>query len=273
MRRRTTITSLLLCLTASCASAPWESGGPDPVDSGLLTYVPESQRAPIEEARAHRGEAQEDLAIARRDLQQAGSRVDLSERDSDALEERLDEAQAQVEHAHEYGTQAEYQTAQDRVESAQRAVSLAHAKTRYYEDIQEYAERVVDMEEQTLELAQARVQLSEAEAISALDRPAAQGVDVAAYREHVRELEDEVAMARIEVRAARERMGLRREFFDDRAQAVPASFRLNDPEPIDEMLSLRLAKGPEWMRDPDDGQASAEVRSDGEEGGEQEPQG
>ena len=238
MRRGTLLTTLLLL--TSCSSMPWQDDDPRPVEAGLLAYVPESGKQEIQQARAQRAQVREDLAISKRDLEQVESRVSLAENDLDVLESRREEAEDQVEHARKYGTQEELQKAEERLQTTQAAVRLASTKVRYYEDLEQLAGQVVELQEARLELASARIEAAEAEAIATLDRPAAQDVDLNAYRERVRRLEDQVAMHQVEARATRMKVDLRREFLDDRAQAVPASFRMNEPEAVDELLSFSL---------------------------------
>jgi hypothetical protein len=260
MRRAITITTLMIL--SACSSTPWNDSEPQPVDAGLLAHVPESERQEIQEARADRAQVREDLAIVEREAQEVASRLDLAADDLDVLEARLDEAEERVEHAEEFGTQEDLADARDRLYDSQAAVRLARTKISYYDDLRALAKRMVDLQEARLELATARVELSEAAAIARLDRPAAQEVEVHAYEERVRRLEDEVAANQVEVRAARTRVELRHELLSERAQAVPASFRLNDPEPVDELLTLELAGDGEW-----EGHVDAEPRAQ-EVGGE-----
>lgn len=238
MRRATTTTMLLIL--SSCSSMPWNHDAARPVDAGLLVYVPESEKQGIQEARATRAQVSEDLAVAQRDAEQAASRLDIAKNDAGVIEDRVDEAQDQVDHAKAYGTQDALAAAQQNLADTQAAARLARTRVDYYEDLETLADRMVDLEQARLDLATARVNLSEAQAISRLDRPATQDVDVASYRETVRQLEDEVATAQVEARAARTRVDLRHDLLANRAQAVPASFRTNEPEPADDVLSLEL---------------------------------
>jgi chromosome segregation ATPase len=248
MHRLSTITTLLIL--SSCSSIHSSHDRPEPVEQGLLVHVPDSEKGEIEEARGERAKIEEQLAIAQRDLEQVQSQNEMAEGDLAILEDRLDEARDKVEYAREYGTQDDLADARENLRQTQAAVRLARTQAQYHEDLEDLAESMVEMEDAWLAYAQARVELREAEAISKLDRPAAQGYEVDEYEEELCRLEDELAMAQVDARAARLRVDLRREFMDERTEAVPASFRLSEPEPIDEVLTVSLYEGDEPWQSP-----------------------
>ncbi len=236
MSREIILTCSLLLLASSCATT--NARQTPEARAGLLAYVPEEGRGEIQQARAHLSQVNEDLRIAESDLTQVESRVELAKHDLRVVEQRVEEAQDRTDHARRFGSQEDLEEERRQVEEAKNAKRFAEAKISYNEDMKELARSLVDLHENRLELAAATVELEEALAISQLDRPAAREVDVQSYHGRVAELQDRVAMNDVEARAARMRVELRREFLFDRAQAVPTTYRLSEPEPVESVLTL-----------------------------------
>lgn len=235
-----------LLLASSCAAM--HDRAPDTAETraGLLAFVPEEGRVEIQEARAYRAQVNEDLRIAGSDLQQVQSRREIAQHDLQVIEQRVEEARDRVEHARRFGSQEDLEQARMQLEETNDARRFAEAKIRYYEDLEGLADDLVRLHENRVALAEAIVEREEALAISQLDRPAAREIDVQAYHGRVAELQDRVAMNDIEARASRMRVELRREYLYDRVGAVPAAFRLSEPEPVESLLTLPRGDNGPW---------------------------
>lgn len=247
MIARTLLISSMLLLSSCAALREHErERESEELHASLLAYVPEGERAPIQEARARRAQVTEDLRIAESDLKQLESRLQLARHELEVVEQRVKEAETRIDHTRRFGNQHELEEARRQRVDASNALRFAQGKIRYYEDLEELGKNLERLHEARVELADATVELEEAVAVARLDRPAAREVDVQLYERRVAELHDEVAMHDVEARASRMKVELGREFLYERAQAVPASFRLSEPEAPETVLTLPPPSNGPW---------------------------
>ena len=243
MNRGIILTCTLL-FAGSCNTL--RTDDPGQIEAGLLAYVPENDRAQIQESRNRRAQATEDLRIAESGVEQVKARRELADHDLDVVRKRVKEAEDSTDYVRKYGNAQELEAARRRREESNIALRFANAKIHYYEDLGSLADELVALHEARVELAEATVKLEEARAVSQLDRPAAQEIDVQIYEGRVYELQDRVSMKTVDARTARVQVGLRQEFLDERARAVPASFRLNAIDAPETILALPDFENGQW---------------------------
>lgn len=236
---RTRIPAVLCTLLVFGACQSMRESDNDVPDS-LLAYVPQSGQTHIEEARQRRGEVMEQKAIAMRDENEVESYLQLAQEDLEVLQLRYEEASKQVAHVKQFGSNEELEAAERRRDEVDNAVRLARAKVDYYEDLTKLGEVRVAWIEKRAELADARYQLAKAKAVSELDRPVAENVDLGDLRSEVAQLEDEVQRAAMEVEVARQRAELQSEFVAERQDGVPEGFRMNEIAKADDVFSAEF---------------------------------
>ena len=226
---RTFTLCLFLCLFGCQSTSRNE---PPMVKGGLLAYVPESGQKSIEQARHRRGELNEQLAAAHRDRAEAESHLELSRANLKALRLKVSEARDRAKHARRFGSNSEFDAAQTNRDEVEAAVRLADARLAYYEVLRDLADRRIDLLGARVTLADARFELAKARAVSGLDRPVAEQVDVDDHRHAVEHFADEVERARIEALVARERVRLRSTFAESCVDGVPEGLQFGRIEPM-----------------------------------------
>lgn len=211
-------------------------GNPPIVRDRLLAYVPEAQQENVHEARRRQNELQEQLSAAKNDLAEVDSLLNISREDIDVMRQRMQKARDQVDHTRQFGTDQEFQQAQTNLDQVEEALRYAQSQRKYNEDMREYANRRIDLLQERIELAEARLELAKARAVSTLDRPVVDDIDVDEHRYAVEREADDVENARIEALAARERLRLRHDFVQQSSGRVSEALRLRPVEPMDRVF-------------------------------------
>jgi len=241
----------LFSLVGACAAAPWSSDRPH-VRDGLLAHVPESEQAQITDARMRVLQLRDQLAAAKADEKEAEDLVEISQRNVDTLRTRASTAHEQIDHARAHRTNDDLEAARRNAEEVDSAVRFARKQTRYQENLEQLAEERIDLLQARIELAEAKVELAKAHAVSALDRPVAEEVDVDAHRRFIGDLSREVEQARIDALVARERVDLQKKYVDEGRDAVPAALLLQRVQPIDSVFEAKA-----FERQDGEGEAKA----------------
>ncbi|MCA8953632.1 MAG: hypothetical protein KDE27_29235 [Planctomycetes bacterium] len=234
---------------------------------GLLAFVPEESQQEIERARERRAELDEQLAIAKRDQAEAGSLEGLATQNRAAMEVRLREGVGRLGHARDFDDDEALADARRQRAELEAAVRLQTAKQSYYDDVEALARRRLDLLNERAKLEDARVELAKAEAVAALDRPAAAKVDLDAQRADTNRAADRVERARIEALVARRRAELRAEYVEACAANVPEELRL---QPIESIDAVFAGAAPEAAGDTGDAaEAAAEKTANAKGEGDQ----
>lgn len=237
MKKLTPWCALLAC-TLGCQSTDWD--GSPPVEDSWLAYVSDEDRQQqMDEARQRQDRLNQQLAAARSDLAESDSLLGLAESHLDALRVQLDRARDRIDHVRRFGTNTEFDAAQQRRDEIEAAVRLAESKASYYQAMQDLARERVTLLDLRADLADARLELAKARAVSELDRPVAEEIDVDDHRHTVRSLADRVEQARIDALVARELVKLRKEFVERKTSDVPQPLRTQEVEPIDAVFDAK----------------------------------
>ena len=241
----------LFTLACSCATRPWGRERPH-VNDSLLVHVPESEQTKITDARTRLLELRDQLAAAEADEREADRLVDLSRRNVDSLQVRASSARTQIGIARAHRTNEELEEARREADEVDAAVRFAINQTRYQENLAALADERIDLLQARIALAEAKVELAKARAVSELDRPAVEDVDVDAHRRSVADLSREVEQARIEALVARERVELQQKYVEEGREDVPEALRLQSVQAIDSVFEAKAFERHDADFDVDD---------------------
>ena len=231
---------LPLCLLASCALFSDRGDVNRPVaekrvDDSMLQHVAAGDRDDLAASRSAADVAQDAYAAAQADTRQAIERRRLADRELEIAEAELERAEQAVKIA-QNGTQEELDRANQGVADARALVAASRSRITLRDRQVDYYKAHEELKLRYSKLSQAKVEASKAHAVKDLDRPQAKSVDVATFERQVRDAEEAVREAEVRVAAARREANLARGEYDQRVEAVPASFRRDWPteEPIRE---------------------------------------
>ncbi len=214
----------------ACSSMPWTTPPPE-VDRELVAAVPPAQSQGIDDARSARDEASDAYDVAKRNKALVEDQLSLAKKELDLAKAEEETAQAAAEMA-EKGSTEDLEKAKEALHDAKPVVLAAETRIQWREMDLDCARMREELARQRLVLGDARVELARAEAVKALDQPAAKDVEVDDYQRAVRNQEKSVALAAIDVDAAELEARIAQDKYMNSAKAVPASYR-NRTESID----------------------------------------
>lgn len=228
----------LFALAGACAAAPWGPDRPHVRDS-LLAHVPDSEQTQITAARTQLLQLRDQLAASEADEKEADRLVEISQGIVASLQTRAATARDRIELARSHRTNADVEEARRQASELDAAVRLAQKQTRYQENLADLAEERIELLEARIQLAEAKVEFAKARAVSALDRPIADEIDVDAHRRVIGDLSREVEQERIDALVARERVDLQKKYIDEGRDDVPESLRLQRVQTIDSVFEAK----------------------------------
>lgn len=219
----------LVLVGASCQSSSYNSYGERPtIADKTLMSVPASEREDIDKARMERTKAVDEVGLAEREVERAKERVKIAKSDIGIAEAEYEAAQARLELAESSNASDR----NDRIEQAMKDLdgvrahaAWAHTKVQIEEGAVEEAQAKVEVAERRVELADARIELAKAQAVESLDRDEYRDIDVSNFERCVADEELDVKLAEVEAEACAKKLELRNGLLEERAEAVPASYR------------------------------------------------
>lgn len=219
----------LVLLAGACQSSSYNSYGERPTiaDKTLLS-VPASERDDIDKARMERTKAVDEVALAEREVERAKERVEIAKSDINIAEAEYEAAQSRLELAQSSNASdrnERIENAMEDLDGVRAHAAWAHTKVEIEEGRVEEAQAKVKVAERRVELAEARIELAKAQAVESLDRDEYRDIDVNDFERCVADEELAVKMAEIEAEACAKKLELRNDLLEERAKAVPASYR------------------------------------------------
>jgi hypothetical protein len=217
---------LAAIVLVGCQSSMFRGQSYDPsnprVEDRVFVHVPESQRQAVTEARSERSQMEDTLTVAQRDLEVERQRVRGARVQRDLAKESVDAARTSYEVAkgsNEAVREREMRNADQDIERALTRWHSAQAQVSYHEARLAKIEAEIKIARLRVDLAESRIELAKAKAVSELDRPAADRVEIIDFENRVEENELRIAMAEVDVAAWEEKLRLQQEVLDSRKQA------------------------------------------------------
>jgi hypothetical protein len=199
------------------------------VEDSMLANVPDGDRGDIEDARKATLSANDEWAAAKARVERAQQKLHLAQQDLDVAKSRSDRADAAIELA-QNGTTEDLEKARQEKKDATALVNAAKTRIDLRQQQIQHAQAYLDYKQKQLALAQANAELAKARAVSKLDRPRAQSIDVAKFEKQVRDTQEAVDVAKVRTDAARKEVQVAQEHYDREVKAVPASYQKDWPE-------------------------------------------
>lgn len=131
------------------------------------------------------------------------------------------------------GTEDELDAARQGVAEAKALVTSVESRILLRDRQVEYAKGAEDLKEKENELAQAQVELTSARAVKRLDRPESKSLDLGLYERQVRAHQEEVKLAEVHAEALQGEVKAARLSYDDTVKAVPARYSRDWPSEDD----------------------------------------
>lgn len=209
-------TSILVSLAASCAST--DRGDPSEVDPALLQYADEGAREAVQTARLEHAEAQDAVAAAELQLDEAKQMRELAEQQLEIVEERVELARKRVESADRENVAEAAMNTREEVDGE---LERAKQRVEIYDSMIAARKAGVDLAEAREELAEDRVELAKAEAVHGTDQRSVETLEIADYEAAVRSAETDVKMAELEYDGMVQEFEIKREAFEGDATKFP----------------------------------------------------
>jgi len=190
--------ALIACAAlAACANL---TGNPDNNDA-LMAHITESEREQVNQSRAALDEASDNLARASQDVVLANAELDLAHSDLDLIKARVEQAEAAVVVA-ENGTEEELEQARSELLDAQARELPQKDLIDWHKCEVARCKKAETLAEREVDLAEGNVGLVKARAFAGSGQAGSSAVDVAGHEARVRNLEEKVALAAVELDAA-----------------------------------------------------------------------
>jgi hypothetical protein len=217
------LSALLLLTTAACESSPWRHGTAK-VDDAYLARVSDGDRDDIAELRASRAEMSDELAFAERRIEEERARKKVAEQEVDIAKQEVSRAEASLDVSMDNDNDAA-ETGREQLDAARAHVRWAEAQVAYLDLRIEQAKSERELAEKRVALAEAKLELRKAEAIDDSDDEALPDIDLVDYRDDVDEAQMDVELAEIELEACRKKADARQAMLDRRAEKTPKELR------------------------------------------------